>query len=278
MAGIIDTHLHFWDLDRFQYRWLSPDVKVLYRNYLPAHVESQLKRAGVEGVVLVQALGELAENDWFLELAQQNPFIAGVVGWADIFSPDFGRELVSLRTRPGLKGVRLGVNKGMLNDRLIRREVVVGVRALEQTGLSCDLLVHPENLVIVRTLAAAFPNVPMIVNHLGNPPLRTGQLDEWAGRIHALAKCPNVTCKLSGLVTLCDPKTWSPEHLKPAVRVAVDAFGYDRLMFGSDWPVCLIAAPYQDVLDAMVEALGPISETDRAKIFGGNARRVYRLL
>lgn len=277
MPGIIDTHQHFWDLDRFQYRWLSPDIKVLYRNYLPVHLEPLLKRSGVERTILVQALGELAENAWSLDLAARNPFIAGVVGWIDIFNPDFGKELVSLRANPLFKGIRLGVNKQMLNDRVIRREVVLAVRSLAQAGLTCDLLVHPENLIIVRTLATAFPELPMIVNHIGNPPLRSGELSEWSSRMQALARCPNVTCKLSGLVTLCDLKTWSPEQLKPAVKVAVDAFGYDRLMFGSDWPVCLMAAPYQDVLDAMIQALGPITQADHAKLFRDNARRVYRL-
>ncbi|MCX5661843.1 MAG: amidohydrolase family protein [Planctomycetota bacterium] len=277
MPAIIDTHQHFWDLDRFQYRWLSPDIKVLFRNYLPVHLEPLLKKAGVGKTLIVQALGEMVENDWSLELAARNPFIAGVVGWIDIYDPGFGKELVSLRTNPNFKGIRLGVNKQMLNDRLVRREVVLAVKSLAQAGLSCDLLVHAENLVIVRTLASAFPDVPFIVNHLGNPPLRSGPLDEWAAKLRSVAKFPNVTCKLSGLVTLCDLKTWSPEQLKPAVKVAVEAFGYDRLMFGSDWPVCLMAAPYQDVLDAAVEALGPISEADKAKVFSENARRVYRL-
>jgi len=274
---MIDSHQHFWQLGRFDYPWMSKDLGVLYRDYLPADLASILKQNHITQTVLVQASNSVAETHWLLELADANSFIAGVVGWIDLTSPDLDAQLDEFSAHPKFKGVRHLVESEPTDDWLIRPLVLSGLQELSARGLSYDLLVHTRHLKYVPVVAETCPDLKLIIDHLAKPPIARNEINEWSHAFKPLARYPNIHCKLSGLVTEANWNSWHVDDLHPYVDSALEFFGADRMMFGSDYPVCLLAAKYDRVLDSFQEILNTLSDTDREKIFAGNAAKFYRL-
>ena len=275
---IIDSHQHFWQVGRFDYPWMSSDLGVLYQDYLPAQLEPILKRNGVEKTVLVQASNSIAESKWLLELSDQYPFIAGVVGWVDLMRSEVGDQIEQFACHPKFKGVRHLVESEAADDWLTRPPVLRGLNELAAHGLSYDLLVHTRHLPYVHTVAQNCPELLLVIDHMAKPPIGKGEFDSWSKEFRLLAQFGNIQCKLSGLVTEANWNSWTTDDLRRYIDFAVDSFGPDRLMFGSDHPVCLLAASYERVLDSFQEALKGLSERDRTMIFSENATKFYRLV
>ena len=277
----IDAHQHFWDLSRpFDYAWLdAPELAAIRRDFLPEHLSPLLNAAGVDGCVAVQTQHDVAETRWLLDLADAHPFIAGVVGWVDLTEHGCGDQLDEFTPHPKFVGVRHVVQDEPDDDWVVRPDVLRGLRELERRGLPFDLLFFPRHLKHAATLARTLPGLPLVIDHLGKPPIAAGELDAWAADLRAAAAFDTVSCKLSGMVTEADWNAWTPADLRPYVEVALDAFGPDRCLYGSDWPVCVTAGSYGRVHAALVEVLDSLGVTgdDRAGLLGGTAVRVYGL-
>ena len=274
---IVDSHQHFWQVGRFDYPWMNPDLGVLFDDYLPGDLEPQLRRRGVLKTVLVQASNSLAETRWLLTLADRFSFIAGVVGWVNLMSDDVAGELAEFVRHPKFKGVRHLVESEPNDDWLIQPKVLRGLHVLASNGVAYDLLVHPRHLKYARTVAEECPELRLVIDHLAKPAIARGELDAWASEFKGIADYQNVSCKLSGLVTEADCKKWRVEDLKPFVDKALEYFEPKRLMFGSDWPVCLLAATYDQVLDSAESLLAGLKDDERNRIFSENAIEFYRL-
>ena len=274
---MIDSHQHFWQVGRFDYPWMTRDLGVLYRDYLPDELAPILRTNGVEKTVLVQASNSIAESRWLLSLADENDFIAGVVGWVDLMSSDVDAQLIELTAHPKFKGVRHLVESEPQDDWIIQPAVLSGLKRLSTYGLSYDLLVHTRHLKHVPRVAESCPDLVLVIDHLAKPPIAKHALDEWSQAFKPLASYRNIHCKLSGLVTEANWTSWQTDDLRPFVEFALESFGTDRLMFGSDYPVCLLAASYDRMLESFQEILTNLSDTEREKIFSRNAARVYRV-
>jgi L-fucono-1,5-lactonase len=274
---MIDSHQHFWQVGRFDYPWMTSDLGVLYRDYLPHDLAPIIEARGVTRTVLVQASNSVAESHWLLKLADENSFIAGVVGWVDLMSSIIDAQLDELSAHSKFKGVRHLVESEPNDDWLIQPAVLSGLRQLSRYRLSYDLLVHTRHLKYVPQVVEAVPELSFVIDHVAKPPIAKNEIKEWSQALKPLASYPNVHCKLSGLVTEANWTSWQTDDLRPYVEYALELFGADRLMFGSDYPVCLLAASYDRVLDAFQEILEPLSDVDREKIFSKNAAKFYRL-
>lgn len=273
---MIDTHQHYWIYDAVEYEWIDATMAPLKRDFVPADAKQEMDGAGVTACVAVQARQSLEETRFLLELADAYPFIAGVVGWVDLQAPDAEAQLERVTAQPKLVGLRHIVQAeppGFL-DRPRFRD---GVARLERHGLTYDILVYARQLPEAVSFARAFPRQPFVLDHLGKPDIRGDGFTEWKRYFDALAALPNVTCKLSGLVTEADWRNWTPGQLRPYLDAALDAFGPARLMMGSDWPVCLLAARYDDVVALVRDALAEYSNDEREQVLSGTARRIFRL-
>lgn len=274
---IIDSHQHFWQVGRFDYPWMDSSVSVLYQDYLPDQLKPILEHNGVSSTVLVQASNSVEESRWLLRLAEENPFIAGVVGWVDLMSNEVDLQLSELSSDPKFKGVRHLVESEPADDWLVQPEVLRGLRRLSDHDLTYDLLVHTRHLKYVPKVADACPELRLVVDHMAKPPIASGALTEWASALKPVAANTKIHCKLSGLVTEADWTSWQTDDLRPFVECALELFGPERLMFGSDHPVCLLASTYDGVLGSFQDLLGDLAESDRARIFASNAKDFYRL-
>lgn len=274
----IDAHQHFWDLGRFEYAWMPPEPSVLRRNFLPADLEPVLKRNRFDGSVVVQANTLLEETRWLLELADNNEFIRGVVGWVDLTDPRVGEQLDEFQRHAKFKGVRHIVHDEPEVEWLLRPDVLGGLREISRRGLPYDLLLRPVHLPLVPRLMDKIPGLRSMIDHISKPLIAQGILDGWARDMEVAAQFPQIWCKLSGMITEADPQNWKAADLRPYVQHVYKCFGPDRLVFGSDWPVCLLACDrWKQVLAACTQALGPLTMDLREKIFGGNAVKFYRL-
>ncbi len=276
MPGIIDSHQHFWQVGRFDYPWMIPEIAVLCQDYLPPALEPILKRCGVEQTILVQASNSVAETRWLLSLADRHSFIGGVVGWVDLQADDVDRQLDEL-AHPKFKGVRHLVESEAADDWLARPNVIRGLFELAVRQLSYDLLVHTKHLKYAERVTQECPAVRLVVDHMAKPPIAGREIDNWRREIKKLTAYPNVWCKLSGLVTEADHQRWSASDLKPYVETALEYFGTRRMMFGSDWPVCLLAASYDRVLETAQSLTAELSSEDRERVFSENAKEFYRI-
>ena len=274
---MIDSHQHFWQVGRFDYPWMSSDLGVLYRDYLPDDLAPVLRQNGVEKTVVVQASNSVAESRWLLELADANSFIAGVVGWVDLMSVEIDAQLDELCAHPKFKGVRHLVESEPHDDWLVQPAVLAGLRKLSERGHSYDLLVHTRHLRYVPQVAESCPDLRLVIDHLAKPPIGRNEINEWSQALKPIARYPNIHCKLSGLVTEANWSSWQANDLRPYVEYALELFGVDRMMFGSDYPVCLLAASYDRVLGSFQALLKEIGDGDRDKIFSKNAATFYRL-
>jgi L-fuconolactonase len=278
MSRTIDAHQHFWQRGKFRDAWLDePQHKPISGSYLPEQLAPLLGQCGIDGSIFVQTQHDPGENRWALDLAKRNPFILGVVGWVDLAAADCEKQLLDLKADPHFVGIR-HITQGESDDNfIVRDDVVRGLKVLEKHRVPFDLLFYVKHLPHAATLARKLPELPMVIDHLAKPRIKEHRTDGWIDHLKAASKFPNVYCKLSGMVTEADWKGWTPKDLHPYVQAALEAFGPDRCMYGSDWPVCLLAAPYPSVVAALREALGPLSDAERAKIFGGTAEKFYGL-
>ncbi len=276
---IIDSHQHFWQLSQpFNYKWLDAEkMAPIRRDFLPKHLKVLIEKTGVDRTVFVQTQHDVAENRWALEMAANNDFIAGVVGWVDLAARDCEEQLLEFKEQPKFVGIRHITQDEPDDDFIVRPNVMRGLKVLQQHGVPFDLLFYVKHLKHAAKLARELPELPMVIDHLAKPRIKEGVTEDWIGNFRAAARFPNVFCKLSGMVTEADWKDWSPADLKPYVETAIEAFGPNRCMFGSDWPVCELAGSYDQVYSALVECLGPLSETESAAIFGGTAARFYSI-
>jgi L-fuconolactonase len=274
---IIDSHQHVWKVGKFDYPWMSPELGVLYRDYVPEMLEPILNENSVDRTILVQASNSLSETGWLLSLADRYQFIAGVVGWVDLTDPEMVVDLEGFKANPKFKGVRHLVESEPADDWLVQPDVLSGLQLLDQHDVSYDLLVHTGHLKHVCTVAESLPRLRLVVDHMAKPPITSGEMAEWSQGIQAVAAYPNVYCKLSGLVTEANHSSWRIEELQPYVQGALEYFGPERMIFGSDWPVCLLAASYAQVLEAFQTLLRELSDEERAMIFSGNAAGFYQL-
>ncbi|MDN0198867.1 amidohydrolase family protein [Streptomyces sp. S.PNR 29] len=289
----IDAHHHTWrpmsasravaDIGprRRAHPWLDkPDMAPLRRDFTLVDLAQEAAAVGIDRTILVQVLPETDETAEFLTLAERTDLVAGVVGWADLTSNRLSDTLSALRAAPGgelLVGLRHLVQSEPDPDWLTRPDVHRGLRAVATAGLTYDLLTLPHQLPAAIATARALPELTFVLDHLSKPPIARGELQPWASLIRQLAAQPNVFCKLSGMVTEAQWDHWSAATLRPYADVVLDAFGPERVMFGSDWPVCLLAASYEEVVAAAEELTGGLTEAERCEIFGGTATRAYRL-
>lgn len=271
----IDAHQHFWDLSRFEYGWMPPAPSVLRRNYLPADLAPILERNRFDGSVLVQANTVAGEAAWLLELAGRHGFIKAVVAWVDLTDPRVGETLDRLQRHPKFKGVRHPVHDESDPRWLLREDVLRGLGELERRGIPYDLLLRPPHLPLVPELAERAPRLRMVIDHLAKPRIAEHALEGWARDLAAVARLPQVWCKLSGMITEADHRNWQASHLAPYLAHAMSCFGPERLMFGSDWPVCLLAGSWKQVLAAFTQALGARPVALREKLLGLNACAFY---
>ncbi len=276
---IIDAHQHFWQLDLpFEYDWLKTDQhQAISKTYLPADLKQHLGACGINKSVFVQTQHNVEENRWALKLAEQNEFIAGVVGWVDLASPACEDQLAEFKDHPKFVGIRHIVQDEADDDFIIRADVLNGLKVLEKNGVSYDLLFYTKHLKHAVQLGQALPNLPMVIDHLSKPKIKQQITVGWEEDLKAAAQYPNIYCKLSGMVTEADWQQWKPADLKPYVETALEAFGPERCMYGSDWPVCELAATYEQVYQSLVEIIGPVSDTEKSKIFGSTAEKFYNL-
>ena len=277
---VVDAHHHFWDPTRADYPWMTDALAPIRRPFGPDDLRPLLAETGVDRTVLVQTRHSLDETHEYMATAAATDFVAGVVGWVNLTDPAVGGTLAALKARPDgqtLVGIRHLVHDEPDPAWLRREDVRRGLRAVQDAGLAYDLLVRPRELPAALATARAFPDMRLVVDHLAKPPIASGQIDEWSALMEPFAELPHVWCKLSGMVTEADWSNWTPDDLTPYVARVMAIFGEDRVMFGSDWPVCLLAASYRRVFAALEHALGDISAATRAKVFGANAVALYRL-
>lgn len=278
---LVDAHHHVWDLSVRDQEWISGDALApIRRNFSLADLLPEARAAGVTATVLVQTVTAADETPEFLALAADSDLVAGVVGWTDLTCPDAADTLAGLRRLPGgqhLVGIRHQVQGETDPQWLLRPDVRRGLAAVGAAGLAYDLVVLPHQLPACVRSAQEHPELTFVLDHLGKPPIASGDLEPWSTAIRTLAALPNTVCKLSGLVTEADRKSWTVDDLRPYADTVLDAFGPDRLMFGSDWPVCTLAAAYAQVIDITRELTSSLSDSERAALFAGTATRVYRL-
>jgi L-fuconolactonase len=278
----VDAHHHLWDPGRRAYPWMDESVAAIRRPFGVADLDAAAGPEGFEATIAVQAVSSLEETEELLDVAATSGRVAGVVGWVDLADPEAAATLAALRDRPGgraLVGVRHQVHDEPDPDWLLRDRVLDGLATVAAAGLVYDLLVRERELPAARVVAERLPELTLVVDHLAKPRIREGAMEPWAGDLAALARHPNVACKVSGLVTEADWTAWTPAQLVPYVAHAAEVFGPERLLFGSDWPVCLLAAGYAEVVAAASEALdrAGLGPAEREAVFGANAHRLYRL-
>ncbi len=280
MAMIVDAHHHLWDPATADYPWLTDELAVIRRRFTPDDLAPELAATGVEATVLVQTRSSLAETAEFLAIAAATPFIRGVVGWVDLTDPAVSEVLAGLRGSPGgerLVGIRHQVHDEPDPEWLLREDVMRGIRAVGAAGLAYDLLLRPRELPAALELARHVPEGMFVIDHLAKPPIASGELEPWGTLVAPFAELDHVACKVSGLVTEADWATWTADDLQPYLDRAIEVFGPRRLLFGSDWPVCLLAATYPEVVEAALTTMSGFDVTEQAAVMGGNATRIYGL-
>lgn len=276
-APRVDSHQHFWRYSRAEYGWIDDRMAPLMRDFLPADLEPPLRAAGFDACIAVQACQTAAETEFLLDLAERHPFIAGVVGWVDLRRPDARVQLGRIAQRRKLVGVRHVVQDEPDDRFLLQPEFCRGVGLLADLDLTYDLLIYPKQLPAAIEFVARFPAQRFVLDHLAKPQIRDGEIDAWARDLARLAAHPHVCAKLSGLVTEADWQAWTPDQIDPYLDVAFDCFGADRLMIGSDWPVCTLAAAYSRTMAVVIDYLRSRSIADQDAVLGGTAARFWRL-
>lgn len=278
MAGMrIDSHQHFWDLGKLSYPWMPPAPNVLARNYLPPDLKPILEASHFDGCVTVQAAQVDAEAEWMLQLADQHSIIKGVVAWVDLKDPMVGKRLDTLQKHRRFRGVRHIIHDEPDVKWALQSDVIRGLKELQSRDVPYDLLLKPPHLPIVPVLIEKLPDLRMVIDHIAKPLIKDRVMEPWAKQMEAVAKHPKLFVKISGMITEADPEKWKASDLMPYVNHVYQNFGAERCMFGSDWPVCLLAGSWRQVLAAFTQSLGPLQQPVREKILGETATRFYGL-
>ncbi len=273
----IDAHHHFWKYDPIDYGWIDESMRAIRRDFLPEHLRTEIARAGVDGVVSVQARQNLSETDWLLDFATRNDFIKGVVGWVELVSPTVGAELERFAANPKLKSVRHVVQGEPDENFILRENFNRGIRELKKFSLVYDVLIFERHLPQTIQFVDAHPNQIFVLDHIAKPQIKAGLFEPWNQNIRELARRANVFCKISGMVTEAAFTTWTEAQLRPYFETVLTAFGPQRLMFGSDWPVCLVACGYARWLQIVSDWIGKLSPAEQARVLGNTAVEVYKL-
>lgn len=274
---IIDAHQHFWIFDPVRDAWITEEMNAIRRNFLPADLAPVLQANGVDGCVAVQADQSEAETDFLLQLASENNFVKGVVGWTDLRSARLDERLDYYAQFPLLKGFRHIVQGEPDPAFLLREDFCKGVKALARHDFTYDILIYPHQLPAAVQFVEKFPEQRLVIDHLAKPYIKKGEVKGWEENMRAIGRHEHVYCKLSGMVTEADIRNWKQADFTPYLEVALEAFGPDRLMFGSDWPVCLVAADYPQMKKIVTDFIGTLTPAEQARIMGGNAAAFYKL-
>lgn len=273
---MIDSHHHFWRYDPEQYGWIDDDMARLRRDFLPADLKGTIGAAGVDGVMSVQARQTVAETEWLLTLADQHDFIRGIVGWVPLSEPTVEEVLAAYAPRPKMKAVR-HVLQGEDPSYMLSNEFNRGVAALRKHDLAYDILIYERQLPQAIELVDRHPEQRFVLDHIAKPRIREGLIEPWRTGIRELARRPHVWCKLSGMVTEADYRAWTEAQLRPYVEVVLEAFGPRRLMFGSDWPVCLVACEYERWSRIVRDFVSALSDEEQRLVLGEAAAEAYGL-
>lgn len=274
---IIDSHHHYWHYNPVEYGWIDDSMKAIRGDYLPEKLKNTIQEGNVDGVVSVHARQSVEETEWLIGLAHQNPFMKGVVGWLPLCQDDIEVFLIHHSGEKILKGIRHVLQGEPDPDFMLGKDFNRGISLLKRYSLVYDILIVERQLPNTIRFVDRHPHQPFVLDHIGKPLIGRNELSPWKENILELAKRENVSCKLSGMVTEADYHHWTPEQLTPYFDVILEAFGPDRLMFGSDWPVCLVATSYKGWADLVRKNISSLSATEQAKIMGGNAVRIYDL-
>ncbi|MEL7497354.1 MAG: amidohydrolase family protein [Planctomycetota bacterium] len=276
---IIDAHQHFWKRDLpFDYDWLkAPQHAAINRDFLPEDLQPLLASRNIDYSVFVQTQHNLEEAEWVLELAEQFTFLAGVVGWVDLASDHCERDVERLAAMDKFVGIRHITQDEPDDDFIVRPNILNGLKVLEKYRLPFDLLFFAKHLKHAPSVAAHVPELPLVIDHLSKANIKGQEYSQWAKELEAAAAHENVHCKLSGMITEADWGNWKPADLKPFVEKAIESFGPERCMYGSDWPVCELAGSYQQAFDALAEIIGPLSEAEKEQIYCSTAVKFYGL-
>jgi len=270
----LDAHQHFWSYDAAQYPWIPPGSP-LHRSWLPDDLAVQQKPLGFDGSIAVQARQVVGESDWLLGLADNHANVKGVVGWVDLRSDRVEADLARLAAHPKFVGVRHVVQEEPDDEFMLGKDFQRGISKLQGFGLTYDILIFPNQLEAAIRLAENFPLQPFVLDHIAKPPIKAGTIEPWKSQLRRLAQLPNVHCKVSGMLTEADHKSWQPEQFRPYLDAVFEAFGPSRLMYGSDWPVCLFAGNYEQAFRLVDDYVRHLTESERAGLFGGNCERFY---
>ena len=273
---IIDAHHHLWHYHSDKHQWIDDSMQVLKRDFTGSQFSEVLTKNNISGSVLVQVDQTEQETIWLLEQAENHPFILGVVGWVDLMSDDLKSKLAVLSGYSKLKGFRHIVQSERY-EFMLQPEFQTGVGQLEQFGFSYDILIYHHQLTPAIELVRKFPNQLFVLDHIAKPDIKSGSLESWATGILELSDSPNVVCKLSGMITEANHSRWTYDQLTPFLDQVFESFGVERLMFGSDWPVCLLAGSYNEVLEIIEQYISGFSDAEKSKILYENARKFYNL-
>ncbi|MCM3626056.1 amidohydrolase family protein [Paenibacillus glycanilyticus] len=271
----IDSHQHFWIYNERDYDWMSEQHKAIQTDFLPEHLKPLLRQIGFDGSIAVQARQSLQETEWLLSLAEQYPEVKGVVGWVDLCSPEIGQQLERYGSHPLLKGVRHVVHDEPDDRFMLREDFMNGIAALEKHGLTYDLLLFPKHLPYAVQLVERFPNQPFVLDHIAKPDIAGKGFSPWAQALTRLASHPNVYCKLSGMVTEAAWGIWKEEDFVVYLDAVTRAFGTDRVMIGSDWPVCTLSGTYEQTMNIVKHYVEALTDEQQSLVLGGNCARFY---
>jgi L-fuconolactonase len=273
----IDSHHHFWKYDPKEYAWIDDSKRVIRRDFLPTDLKQQIDQVGIEGVVSVQARQTIEETNWLLGFAATYPFIRGVVGWAPVSDPKIANILEPLAAKPKLKAIRHVIQDEPDNNFILRDDFNAGMQVLQHYGLVYDILIFERHLPQAIRFVDRHPNQVFVLDHIAKPRIKDHVLSPWQENIKELARRENVYCKISGMATEADYHNWSPQDLQPYFDTVLAAFGPRRLMFGSDWPVCLVATSYSRWFKLVSAHIAKLSRPEQDRILGGTAVEVYKL-
>ncbi len=276
-GGVIDAHQHFWEFNPVRDSWITNDMHVIQQDFMPIHLFPLLRHSGVNGTVLVQSDQSEKENEFQLSNADKFDFIRGVVGWVDLQARDVEERLEYYSRFEKMKGFRHVLQGEKDRALMLKPAFKHGISLLEKFDFTYDILIFPDQLKYALELVKELPDQPFVVDHLAKPYIKAKKIDDWKNDMQALAQQRNVYCKISGMVTEADWKQWKKEDLLPYIDVVVNAFGIKRIMFGSDWPVCLVASSYEQWINLLKKYFTSFSQEDKDAFFGNNATTFYKL-
>jgi L-fuconolactonase len=274
----IDSHQHFWTFDPIRDSWITDEMSVIQRNFYPEDLQPTLQQNGIDACIAVQADQSLSETKFLLDLATKNDFVKAVVGWIDLQADAIDEQLSEWKSEKKLAGFRHVLQAEPDTEYMLRPSFLRGISKLKKHGFTYDILIFPKHLVTVQKFVAQFSDQPFVLDHIAKPYIKAGLIDDWKRDIKSLAKFENLQCKVSGIITEADWKRWNYEQIKPFLDVVFDTFGTDRIMFGSDWPVCLVAGDYSQVKVVIETYMKGFSVSEKAKVFGENAARFYGII